>query len=153
MPASRMPAEDLIAAALTPGGARTYSAVQIQKLLFLIDREISDLVDGPHFNFKPYHYGPFDKGVYDVVERLERNGQMEVERDPSLRIRKFRLTQNGIDRGQTVLKQMPDKARSYIERASSFVQRSTFASLVSAIYKRYPDMKKNSIFPRTVRVV
>jgi uncharacterized protein YwgA len=139
--------EDIIAAALAPGGARTYSAVQIQKLLFLIDKEIPDLIAGPHFNFRPYFYGPFDKGVYDAVEKLEQRGEMKVERDPSLRIRNFRLTQTGIERGNTVLGAIPENAKSYIQRVSSFVQRSTFGALVSAIYKKYPEMKKNSIFP------
>jgi hypothetical protein len=139
--------EDIVLAALSPGGASTYSAVQIQKSLFLIDREIPKLVNGPHFNFKPYHYGPFDKGVYEVVGKLEASGDMEVDRDPNLRIRNFRLTQQGIERGRRVMDAIPKKAKDYIERVSSFVRQSTFAGLVSAIYKTYPEMKKKSVFP------
>jgi hypothetical protein len=138
--------EDVIVAALAPGGAVSYSPVQIQKLLFLIDREISDLVGGPHFRFKPYHYGPFDRSVYDVLEELEVVGDVEVNRDMDLRIREFRLTQGGIDRGVTILKSIPPKAKDYIERVSSFVRRSSFTQLVSSIYKAYPEMKKRSIF-------
>ena len=44
-----------------------FNPVQIQKLLFLFDREIPEQVGGPHFQFVAYHYGPFDLEVYGVL--------------------------------------------------------------------------------------
>ena len=51
--------ENLVLAALAAGGENaTFSPVQVQKLLFVLDREASPHIDGPHFNFIPYDYGP-----------------------------------------------------------------------------------------------
>jgi hypothetical protein len=47
---------------------------KVQKLLFLIDREIPRLVGGPHFNFQSYDFGPFDRDVYDTLEALAAQG-------------------------------------------------------------------------------
>ena len=66
-----MERKSLMVAALAAGGENaSFTPVQVQKLFFLIDREASHFVDGPHFSFKPYDYGPFDREVYAELERL-----------------------------------------------------------------------------------
>jgi hypothetical protein len=60
----RMDRSSLVLAALAAaGGNAAFTPVQVQKLLFLIDREAGRLVGGPHFDFLPYDYGPFDRAV------------------------------------------------------------------------------------------
>jgi DNA-binding PadR family transcriptional regulator len=137
---------DLILSSLAPGSGATYTPVQIQKLLFLVDEEVADRIGGRHFNFVPYHYGPFDKTIYNDLEDLENDGAVAIERDDDLRIRKFRLTQNGAITGLHCLEKLDPVAKDYIERANKFVRERTFAQLVSAIYRAYPRMKANSIF-------
>ena len=66
----RMTREEFILAAMAPGANYCYSPVQVQKLLFLLDRQIPREVNGPHFHFEPYHYGPFDSSVYSQLEQL-----------------------------------------------------------------------------------
>ncbi len=44
------------------------SPVQVQEFLLLPDDNIPDAVEGPHFQFEPYDYGPFDKEMYRVLE-------------------------------------------------------------------------------------
>ncbi len=139
-----MKRRDLILASVTPGSATTYTPVQ--KLLFLIDKQIPDDVEGPHFSFTPYHYGPFDRSIYDDLDALESAGAVEVERDPEFRIRKFRLKQTGVERGAKSLAEISAPAKQFIERANAFVRNATFPQLVSAIYRDYPEMKVNSIF-------
>ncbi len=66
-----MQRRNLILAALAAGGENaSFTPAQAQKLFFLIDRKAASLVDGPHFDFQPYDYGPFDKAVYDELARL-----------------------------------------------------------------------------------
>ena len=66
-----MERSELVLAALAAGGKNaSYSPVQVQKLLFLVDREGEKLVGGKHFNFVPYDYGPFDREVYDELARI-----------------------------------------------------------------------------------
>jgi uncharacterized protein len=139
---------DVILAGLAPGGVASYTPVQIQKLLFLLDQEISAELGGPHFRFRAYHYGPFDRGIYDVLENLESSGEVQIDRNESLRIRTFRLTQKGVEAGLRVLNNVSPVAKDYIERVSLFVRNTSFSNLISAIYAAYPEMKKNSIFSR-----
>ena len=41
---------------------------------------------GSHFyQFKPYHYGPFDKTVYDDAERGEEKGLINIKPAPGQR--------------------------------------------------------------------
>jgi hypothetical protein len=70
----------LVLAALAAGGENaTYRPVQVQKLVFLIDREASRLVDGPHFGFQPYDYGPFDRAVYIELDSLHTQGLVNAQ--------------------------------------------------------------------------
>ena len=139
----------ILLAALAAGGERVaFSPVQVQKLLFLIDREASELVGGPHFDFKPYNYGPFDRTVYDELETLSHDELVKEITEPqsSGRFRKYTLTPQGYERGSEELNRLPPKAISFVTRAAEWVLALTFRQLVATIYDRYPDMKKNSVF-------
>ena len=103
-------------------------------------------MNGPHFDFQPYNYGPFDKAVYEELERHRAAGNVDLV--PQRTWNDFRLTEQGQARGDEILAQLPDKARSYIERSVEFVISLTFTELVSAIYKAYPDMQVNSVFQK-----
>jgi uncharacterized protein YwgA len=135
----------LVLAALAPARGRFHTPVQLQKLLFLIDKNVAEAVEGPHFNFEPYDYGPFDKEVYATVDELARQGLVQaVETGRSWR--KFALTANGQESGDDALASLDGQVRAYIEKLSEFVLSLSFPQLVSAIYKAYPDMRANSVF-------
>ena len=135
---------EIVLAALAPAQGKPHSPVQVQKLLFLIDREAGKLVDGPHFNFIPYNYGPFDKDVYRVLNDLDvQHGLVTVRSSGWCRM--YALTPTGQNEGDRLLCDLSDVAQDYIRRASTFVLKLNFLQLVSAIYKTYPDMQENSI--------
>lgn len=136
----------VVLAALAPALGAAHTPVQVQKLLFLIDREIPALLGGPLFDFQPYNYGPFDKSVYSTLESLARDGMVEVEEAPGLRWRKYRLTEAGQEAGLMVLGRLDRRASNYIKSISTFVRSLSFEQLVAAIYKEYPEMKANSVF-------
>lgn len=136
---------ELIVSALAAGGAdATYSPVQVQKLFFLIDREASQLVDGPHFNFRAYDYGPFDRAVYDELDALA--GQGLVKTTSSGKYRTYSLTGAGFNQGGAELSKLPAAANSYVTEAAVWVQKLSFEQLVASIYKAFPEMKVNSVF-------
>ena|SRR5579859_392658 len=139
-----MERDDLILAAMVPGGGYRYSPVQMQKLLFLIDRQIPTLVGGPYFNFEPYHYGPFDRNVYNELDQLAARGLVAIEYSVSPRT--FALTAEGAAWGTPALNTLVPEARDFVIRASNFVRAHGFSSLVSAIYKAFPEMRENSVF-------
>ena len=140
-----MDTESFVLMALAAGGEKTYSPVQVQKLLFLLDDNIPESVKGPHFNFEPYDYGPFDKEVYAVLERLEDKNLVSIL--PTGRgWNKYTLTPTGFKHGCKHLNNLGTKPRTYAKKLAHFVTTVSFSQLVSAIYSDYPEMKVNSVF-------
>lgn len=137
--------DDLILAALAAAGRGvSFPPAQVQKLFFLIDREIPDAVGGPHFDFTPYDYGPFDSTLYTMLDLLQSDGLVEIGRGG--RYRTYSLTERGWQQGQPALLNMVPAGRSFIEAAAKWVNSLSFSQLVSAIYQKYPDMKERSVF-------
>ena len=138
-----MKKDEVVLAAMAPAKGKPHSPVQVQKLLFLLDREAKNLVGGPHFNFVPYNYGPFDKEVYQILRKLDEQGMITIRSEGSLRT--YALTPAGQEDGDRILKKLSNQARDYINSVSAFVQKLTFMQLVSSIYQQYPDMRENSV--------
>jgi len=139
-----MDRKQIVLAGLYPSNQQYHSPVQVQKLFFLLDRNIPKLIDGPHFEFKPYNYGPFDHQVYRVLEELESEGMVEIF---SAGYRNnYRLTIEGQHKANEIFDNLDPEAKDFISRISEFVLSLSFSSLVSAIYKAYPEMRENSVF-------
>lgn len=135
----------LVLAALAAGGQNcSFTPVQVQKLFFLVDREAGSLLGGPHFNFVPYDYGPFDSDVYSEIESLSTEGLSEI--DNTMRYRVYRLTPSGYEAGVAALSKVVEPARGFLVEAANWVKSLSFQQLVAAIYAKYPEMKTNSIF-------
>ena len=134
----------LMAMAAGVRGTR-FDPVRIQKLLFLIDREAGDHVDGPHFDFRPYLYGPFDKAVFDELDALRHAGEVDIQ--GTGRYRAYISTESGHARGTAALNELAEPVRRYVAETARWVLSLSFGELLSAIYRRYPDMAVNSIVP------
>ena len=135
--------ELMLAVLAAPGRPVSFEPVQVQKLFFLIDREIPNLVGGPHFGFRPYDYGPFDSAVYMELEDMSKVGLVQIVAGY---YRSYLLTADGYERGTAELGNVPEAAKNYILAAVQWVRGLSFSQLVSAIYKEYPDMKTASVF-------
>ena len=140
-----MDKEAFVLMALAAGGEKIYSPVQVQKLLFLLGDNIPEEVGGSHFHFEPYDYGPFDKDVYNVLDRLEGKSLVSI-RSTELGFNKYTLTPTGFKDGQKHLSNLGAESRKYAEKVALFVTTVSFSQLVSAIYSHYPEMKVNSVF-------
>ena len=137
--------EQLTLAVIAAGGENvSFTPVQVQKLFFLVDREAAHLTGGPHFSFKPYDYGPFDKQVYESLDLLAVGGLAEI--GSAGRDRTYSLSDAGYIQGTEALAQLPKSAVDYLTKLSHWVHSLTFEQLVASIYNRYPDMKVKSIF-------
>ena len=138
---------DIMLAAMAAGGAGAgYDPVRVQKLFFLIDTEIPKYIDGPHFHFQPYHYGPFDKTVYHGLARLVEKGKINI--GTTGRYNEYSLTGTGYERGVAVLNELPERAARYMEDAAKWIRLVPFKHLLAAIYRQYPSMAINSIIPQ-----
>lgn len=136
----------VLAALATDPGAK-FAPVQVQKLFFLLDENLSGAIGGSQFAFEPYDYGPFDKAVYRELEILQNQGLVNIEQDgPSAGQRRYSLTPRGQQAGEQVLSELPEFARKYMTDLSAWVRSLSFARLVGSIYKAYPHMRENSVF-------
>ena len=133
-------------AAMSPAGTGPFSPVQVQKLFFLLDRNVSKQTKGPHFNFVPYDYGPFDKKVYRELEVLKNEGLVEILMPSGQNSRVYHLTNKGLEVGEEAFGKFPKDVQRYIGEIVNFVLSLSFAELVSAIYQAYPEMRVNSVF-------
>lgn len=141
-----MDRQSLMLAALAASDGAIHSPVQVQKLFFLLERGIPTYTGGPHFHFVAYDYGPFDLEVYDELGRLEQRGLVSIEQQPSTRWKSYRLTPQGQHIGEKRLAEIAAPAAMYIREVSKWVRSLSFAQLVSAIYKAYPEMQVTSVF-------
>ncbi len=123
-----------------------YSPVQIQKIFFLLDKNISDRIGGPYFNFEAYHYGPFDKNVYKELDKLTASKDITLAHEQYSNVRLYALTPIGFQKGVNTLNNFREQERSYIREICAFVKSLSFEQLLKSIYKEYPEMKVNSIF-------
>lgn len=138
-----MDKKSFILIAFAPAKGGIHSPVQVQKLLFVLDKQIHQYVEGPHFNFEPYDYGPFDKRVYEELEDLAHEGDVEIIFG---KWKSFRLTEVGQKKAEDLLNTIQNPIQEHIRNVSKFVRTCSFSELVSAIYKAYPEMKVNSVF-------
>lgn len=135
---------ELVLAALAAGDGEAHDPVEIQKMLFLVDRKIPEEVDGPHFDFRPYNYGPFDREVYEELENADGDGLVRMI--PRGTWSEYELTDEGMEAGREALEALSERGQRYLRTASEFVRTLSFNELVSVIYKSFPDMRENSVF-------
>ena len=140
-----MDKQSIILAAFSTTNDRNFSPVQIQKLLFLIDKNVGDKIGGPFFNFQPYDYGPFDSEIYTVLNQLTSEGLLETL-ETSRGWKLYKLTQAGSEKGRQRLSTLDKKFQTSFGELANFVYSLSFSQLVSTIYKAYPEMKVNSVF-------
>lgn len=138
-------AEIVLAAMAAGGRGVSYDGLRIQKLLFLIDVEIPDLVEGPHFAFAAYNYGPFDKSLYEVLGELERRGR--VTQGHRNGYADYALTPHGSVEGGCLFGALSPEARQFMESAAKWLRLSTFRRILTVIYRKYPEMARNTIVP------
>lgn len=141
---------EFVLAGMRPANRKEFTPVQIQKMFFLIQelaRGAHDLGlanDQTHFDFVPYHYGPFDKEVYAQIESLRREGLAAIGmREP--RIRTYCLTPAGQDLACSMYDALDQSTQRFLSEVSTWVLEQNFNQLVKAVYAAYPHMAANSV--------
>lgn len=120
------------------------SPVQLQKVLFLIGENLRP--DGEYYDFQPYHYGPFDRAVYQDMEELA--GENMCLMLPGLEhgSEDYRLTALGRKRADQVFEQMDPDVADYIRKVVEWAKSLSFRQLITAIYEAYPQYRVRSVF-------
>jgi hypothetical protein len=126
----------------------TLAPVQLQKALFLIGRNLdhSKVTDGDFYEFRAYDYGPFSVAVYCDADQLEAEGFISVRRPPESPYKLYSITDAGRARAAKLRETLSPRVRAYANDVVRWTCSMNFNQLVNAIYRRYPEMKANSVF-------
>lgn len=141
-----MEREDWALLAIAAARRGPLSPVQLQKSVFLIGQELSEIVGKACYRFAPYNYGPFDRNVYLDAELLRARGLVAIEIAPGQRWAEYRATPEGIQRAEDLGRQLPANVYEYIQQVVDWSQNLTFQQLVRAIYGKFPEFRANSVF-------
>jgi hypothetical protein len=117
--------------------------VQLQKVLFLLGKELPGAVGKDYYHFTPYNYGPFDSQAYADAEALAAEGLVSIERP--CRWAEYAATPAGLRRA-TELATDNHPAWAYLQRVVEWARGLSFKALVRAIYAAYPEFRANSVF-------
>lgn len=142
-----MTRQDVVLAMLGSATGRAFSPVQLQKAMFLVQRNIPEIFgENQQFAFEPYDYGPFDRSVYDEATALASLGLAKIEQPPGYGIRQYSASEEGEKLSRQILANLNPAHAEYVDRVSTWVRSLGFAKLVKSIYEAYPDTRANSIF-------
>jgi hypothetical protein len=145
---SRMKRADWLLIVAHHAEGRPLQPVQLQKILFLLSRNLTDEQLGVEsfYHFEPYDYGPFSSEVYSDAEELEARGLMSITLADHARFRLYGLTPIGAKAAAECELMMSREVRSYVDELVTFAISLSFNELVKAVYRAYPEMKVNSVF-------
>ena len=143
MPDQLTERQKVVLAAMAAVPAASFESVQVQKLFFIIDEKLDDELGGKKFDFQPYHYGPFDKSVYEELEALSARSLVIIRGRSH---RSYSLSLDGQQKGNEILLGFDKKTQSYMEKLSTWIRGLSFSQLVGSIYNAFPEMRQNSIF-------
>lgn len=166
-------APDLVLLLLRAGEPSTSSGfingiTRLEKLLFLAskEQEIDKLVEDP-FVFRPYHYGPYSKEVYEAVELLEEAGLVQEERflgenqldeaeelalDVSEELgveRRFRLTPAGEKVADLLASRTPE-AFQRLSTVKKAYGNLSLKRLIRYVYSKYPEFAEKSVIKESM---
>jgi uncharacterized protein YwgA len=124
----------------------TLSPLQLQKILFLISKNLSDEVGPDFYEFVPYNYGPFAPEIYSDVGLLVGSGLVERVQYTGRNWDAYEITLKGHNAALKMLPRISERATQYVAKTTKWVTSLTFTQLLTAIYKAYPAYKANSVF-------
>ena len=112
---------------------QTISRLKLVKLCFLLNREWKNAPSGAVYEFLPYKYGPFSFTLYQELDGLCRNGELEMHGEKDIG--------KVPDRPSAVLDSGPRQILRFI---NSRFGSMPLPSLIDAIYAKYPWFTLNS---------
>lgn len=121
----------------TVGGA-VEGSVRLQKLLFLLKREMG--VDSLPYRFLPYLRGPYSEEIPDTVLELERAGLVGVERELLEPVLCF-LTPEGEKMAKELFDSLPEEVRKKMGELRRFNEMK-LKELLDYVYSKYPEESK-----------
>ena len=137
---------EVVLAGMAAGGVGTlFEPGRLQILLLVIDREIPEMVGGPHFDFRPDRFGPRDPQVDEALDALREAGRVRLRERPGYAT--WALTAAGLDAGGVALRRLPMEMRRYVVELARWALALRFSRLLGAVCHRYPEMGADDAGP------
>ena len=130
-----------------PGGSYPVDQIRIMKGMFLLSQEGPREVRGL-YRFLPYHYGPFDTGVYTDLDALESRGLIRSDIASGSNRRIYGMTERGRVMSAALEKQVSATALESVRAIKRHVMSLSFLALLQDVYERYPAYAVRSIARR-----
>lgn len=124
----------------------TLTPVQLQKCLFLLGQEKSDVIGSDYYDFVAYDYGPFSSDIYRDAEQLENDGSVIIKYAPHGRWKEYLATPSGMQCADALRQSIDPEVTSFIDECVKWARNLSFRALVKAIYQQYPEYRANSVF-------
>jgi hypothetical protein len=100
---------------------------------------------GADYEFVAYNYGPCSFQVYDDLATLQRAGLVETKRHPGYEWNYYGLSPAGRALAERIRERWDSRVIDYLARIKDAFSRMSFASLLHAVYSKYPDYARNSV--------
>lgn len=130
--------------ALAAASPQLLTPVQLQKILFLLGEELPDAVGPGFYEFKPYNYGPFSSAIYSDAESLQEQGLARLVHNG--RWTNYGASEAGIALAAGLRAQLDETVAGFIDQLVAWAKGLSFDELVRAVYKKFPQMRKNSVW-------
>lgn len=133
-------------------GKGVYGKTKLQKLAFLVQREMAGGLFDDTFDFQPYYYGPFAPEIYEVVESLEGEDLISVrerrtEKDGDVVLaHDYELTPEGEEEAAEFLDSLPDDDQAQVRKLVEAHNFRSLAKLLEYTYEEYPEMAERSVW-------
>src|SRR5690348_6992526 len=110
---------DWLLLVIAAANGESLSPVQLQKVLFLIARNLEpdQLRCKSFYDFKPYDYGPFDSNIYRDAEQLQAEGDIVITAPSTRTYREYLATPAGLGRARSIKGQLDATAQDFMQRA------------------------------------
>jgi hypothetical protein len=95
------------------------------------------------FDFEPYVYGPFDRGVYAARDALVARGLLQA--DEQGRYPAYSLTAEGWGLMDGIEGALGESDTRWLARIGSYVTSKSFSQLLDEIYAAFPDFAVRSV--------
>jgi len=143
---AKLERQDWVLLVLAAAKGEPVTPVQLQKALFLLEKDLPQIGGENYYHFTPYAYGPFDATIYADAETLAADGYITIGLSASTysQYKVYRATESGLQRAKalSIDKTIREKVKGIVEQVRSL----SFQELVAEIYRQYPEMRKNSVF-------
>jgi hypothetical protein len=122
--------------------------LRIMKGLFVFVQEtpLDWRKGGATYAFEPYNYGPCSFAIYDDLTVLNGLGLLTTASPAGQDWNYYGLSERGIRLAKEIVSTWDARAVAYMSELKTALSGMNFSTLLRAVYAKYPEYAKNSLF-------